>query len=151
MSFSAACKATGAGGGAKIDHRHVGIQQEMNGLCEKGQFACEEPEKHLSAAKADVNFAGSMRGLKPPPPSDESFPAACEGPVDFARFVPGMNPRPTARRCFSAACKARTLFLCLYGPAKQAAEKQGTANEALAGAKARSFLCGIFGPAEAGP
>jgi hypothetical protein len=35
--------------------------------------------------------------------------------------------------------------------ARQSAEKQGTANEKLAGAKALHFYCDVFGPAEAGP
>jgi hypothetical protein len=45
---------------------------------EKGWFTGKKPQEHPSAAKAGVNSAGLLRGLKPPPPSDESFSAACE-------------------------------------------------------------------------
>jgi hypothetical protein len=37
-----------------------------------------------SAAKANVDSAGVMRGLKPPPPSASSFSAACEAQIHFA-------------------------------------------------------------------
>ena len=34
--------------------------------------------KCSSAAKADIHSVGSLRGLKPPPPSELSFSVACE-------------------------------------------------------------------------
>ncbi len=36
-----------------------------------------------SAAKAVADFAGFMRGLKPPPPSVSSFSAACKALVEW--------------------------------------------------------------------
>jgi len=35
-------------------------------------------EEHPSGAEARADFAGLMRGLKPPPPSGSSFSAACK-------------------------------------------------------------------------
>jgi hypothetical protein len=52
---------------------------------EKGWFTGKKPQEHPSAAKAGVNFAGLLRGLKPPPPSDESLSAACESPASLRR------------------------------------------------------------------
>jgi len=40
---------------------------------ENGVIASEQPENPPSGAKARVNFAGVMRGLKPPPPSENEF------------------------------------------------------------------------------
>jgi heptosyltransferase-1 len=42
------------------------------------QVLRELPEEHASGAKARVDSAGLMRGLKPPPPSESSFSVACE-------------------------------------------------------------------------
>ena len=44
----------------------------------EGQVLREFPEEHGSRAKARVDSAGIKRGLKPPPPSESSFPAVCE-------------------------------------------------------------------------
>jgi hypothetical protein len=83
----------------------MGSWQGPSGLRAEGRFAIKEPEKHASAAKADVNFAGSMRGLKPPPPSGERFSAACKatgvgacakvghGPVDIQQEMNGLRKK----------------------------------------------------------
>ncbi len=42
------------------------------------QVLREFPEEHASGAKARADSAGLVRGLKPPPPSESSFSAACE-------------------------------------------------------------------------
>jgi heptosyltransferase-1 len=42
------------------------------------QVLSELPEEHASGAKARIDSAGLMRGLKPPPPSESSFSAVCE-------------------------------------------------------------------------
>jgi hypothetical protein len=45
---------------------------------EKLEKSDETDEKRPSAAKADIQFTGFMRGLKPPPPSAWSFSAVCK-------------------------------------------------------------------------
>jgi hypothetical protein len=37
--------------------------------------------EHSSGAEARVGFIGFIRGLKPPPPSESSFSAACFAPA----------------------------------------------------------------------
>jgi hypothetical protein len=46
----------------------------------------EKPEKHPSGAKARVDFAGFMYGLKPVPFTEMSFSAACEAPAPSGTF-----------------------------------------------------------------
>jgi S-adenosylmethionine:tRNA ribosyltransferase-isomerase len=51
---------------------------------EKHKIRGEIGEKHSSGPKGPADFAGSMRGLKPPPPSESVFFAGCqagEGPL----------------------------------------------------------------------
>jgi len=45
---------------------------------EKGQFLSEKPEKRPSGAKARIDFAGLMYGLKPVPFIESSFSASSE-------------------------------------------------------------------------
>jgi len=45
---------------------------------EKGFVWGKAPENIPSAAKADVDLIGFMRGINPPPPSVASFSAACK-------------------------------------------------------------------------
>jgi cell division protein FtsQ len=49
---------------------------------ENGQTAGDSAEKHPSGAKARVDSAGIMRGLKPPPPSGSSLSAVSKAPAD---------------------------------------------------------------------
>jgi len=44
-------------------------------------------EKGPPAAKADIDFASFTRGLKPPPPSDETLSARCKAEAVFANHV----------------------------------------------------------------
>jgi hypothetical protein len=46
----------------------------------------ENEGKGPSAAKAGIDSEGFMRGLKPPPPSDVSFSAACKARGFLAFF-----------------------------------------------------------------
>jgi hypothetical protein len=62
-------------------------------VAEKLENLGELGEKHPSAAKADFNPVGFMRGLKPPPPSGLSFPAAGKARAIFG----GFNVRAEAR------------------------------------------------------
>jgi hypothetical protein len=41
--------------------------------------SCPDTKHRFSGAKASVDSVGFMRGLKPPPPSELSFFAACNG------------------------------------------------------------------------
>src|ERR1035437_3710574 len=52
----------------------VRAKQAAEKLGISGEIGGERP----SGAKARVDFVGFMRGLKPPPPSESSFPAACK-------------------------------------------------------------------------
>jgi hypothetical protein len=55
----------------------IGLKQATEKLGVEGENGGESP----SAAKAGIDSEGFMRGLKPPPPSDVSFSAACETPT----------------------------------------------------------------------
>jgi S-adenosylmethionine:tRNA ribosyltransferase-isomerase len=48
----------------------------LQAAAEKRKITGEIGEKHPSGPKGPVDFAGIMRGLKPPPPSESSFSAA---------------------------------------------------------------------------
>ena len=68
---------------------------------EKGGTISESPEKPPSGAKARVDSAGFMRGLKPPPPSGLCFSATCKashgiGVSGFAStpYNVAVNPEP---------------------------------------------------------
>jgi hypothetical protein len=67
---------------------------------EKGEMQGEKPEKHPSGAKARVDFAGFMYGLKPVPFTEMSFSAACEVPGSLRnlRFTP-VAKSVAARKC----------------------------------------------------
>ena len=47
-------------------------------VCGKGLLSRPIGEEHSSGAKARIDSFGFMRGLKPPPPSEFGFSAACE-------------------------------------------------------------------------
>jgi len=64
--------------GAKPIHFLQGSCGTAEEAAKTGRQLSKQYEKRPSAAKAGVNFAGLLRGLKPPPPSDGSFSAACE-------------------------------------------------------------------------
>ncbi len=49
--------------------------------------------KHSSGAKARADSVGFIRGLKPPPPSESSFSAACEAQLDSAASMAPLRPR----------------------------------------------------------
>ena len=62
---------------------------------EKLEKSDETDEKRPSAAKADIQFTGFMRGLKPPPPSAWSFSAVCKPQPFVARgLMYGLKPVP---------------------------------------------------------
>ena len=61
---------------------------------EKLGISGENGEEHPSGAKARIDSAGFMRGLKPPPPSELSFSAASEAESE-PEFTP--QPRPPAK------------------------------------------------------
>jgi hypothetical protein len=76
---------------------HTRTGSDPSGAKEAGEklvISVESGEKARPRLKP-VHSAGSMRGLKPPPPSDGRFSAGCKAHVDFAGFVPGINPRTT--------------------------------------------------------
>jgi hypothetical protein len=61
---------------------------------EKGGMQSKKPEKHPSGAKARVDFAGFMYGLKPVPFTEMSFSAACKARIDFADSTYGLKRVP---------------------------------------------------------
>ena len=56
------------------------------GATEKLGSSVENGGKSPSVAKAGIHSVGVMRGLKPPPPSDGSFSAACKAQLVLCRF-----------------------------------------------------------------
>jgi excinuclease ABC subunit C len=64
-------------------------------------------EERPSAAKADVDRAGFVRGLKPPPPSGPGFVRGLKPPPPSGPgFMRGLEPPPLSGPSFSAACLA---------------------------------------------
>ena len=74
--------------------RRANLPSGAKQAAEKGGIRGENPEKHPSRAKAQVDSVGFMRGLKPPPPSESSFSASCIARIDFAGFMYGLKPVP---------------------------------------------------------
>ena len=85
------------------------IEEQPSGTkqaAEKWGTGEESSEKHTSGAKAPIDSAGFMPGLKSRPTARTSFSAACKARVDSAAPIPGLKSRLTARTSFSAACEA---------------------------------------------
>jgi hypothetical protein len=74
--------------------READIPSGAKQAAEKLEISGEIGGKCPSAAKAGVDSASVMRGLKPPPPSESSFYAACKARADFAKFMYGLKPIP---------------------------------------------------------
>ena len=96
-------------------------------VSEEIEILGEIGETRPSAAKAGIDPVGFMRGLKPPPPSDEtesaslpSFSAACSAPIHFAGLAARLKSCPVTKQVqdgvmvsFSAACLAPIHFVWL--------------------------------------
>ena len=95
LEFGATCKI------ASTELRFTGkTAAGAKQAAEKGFVWGKAPEKIPSAAKADVDLIGFMRGINPPPPSVASFSAACKA-VPLLQNLTELN--------FSAACKAHLI------------------------------------------
>jgi hypothetical protein len=73
---------------------------------EKGGTISESPEKPSSGAKARVDSAGLMRGLKPPPPSGLSFPQPVKTTIDSIVFAARLKSCPFKTRFSPQAVRA---------------------------------------------
>jgi hypothetical protein len=73
------------------------IQLKYKEAAEKLDISSEIAAEPFSEAEARVASVGLMRGLKPPPPSDRVFSAACKALVECGVFAARLKSCPVTK------------------------------------------------------